>query len=149
MFGLLLAGAAGAALTYFFDREAGERRRNMAQEQLAGVLGRASDQAASVGQRVGIEGFALPQQAADSTGTQTPPLNDATLSQKVESEVFSDAAIPKGKININAEYGVIVLRGEVERADQITSIEAAARRVAGVREVKNLLHLPGSPAPTS
>ena len=63
--------------------------------------------------------------------------------------MFRDPDIPKGRININAEGGVIVLRGELERPEQINAVEAAVRRVAGVRDVENLLHLPGTPAQKS
>jgi osmotically-inducible protein OsmY len=52
-----------------------------------------------------------------------------------------------GAININAEEGVIVLRGELDRAEHISQLEEAARRVKGVRGVRNLLYLHGTPAP--
>ena len=64
-----------------------------------------------------------------------------------QCEVFRDPDIPKGQININAEDGRIVLRGQMERPDQIRTIEKAVRKVHGVREVQNLLHLPDMPAP--
>lgn len=73
--------------------------------------------------------------------------NDADLVQRVESEVFRDPDIPKGRINLNAEDGTVVLRGQVERPDQIRAVEKAVRKVHGVREVENLLHLPDMPAP--
>ena len=41
------------------------------------------------------------------------------------------------------------LRGVVEREGDIAGIEAAARRITGVRGVENLLHMPGTPAPAS
>jgi osmotically-inducible protein OsmY len=56
--------------------------------------------------------------------------------------------VPKGQINVNAENGVIVLRGEVEEPDLIRDLEQKTRKVQGVQEVENLLHTPGTPAPT-
>lgn len=79
---------------------------------------------------------------------QRPPADDATLAHRVETELFCDPDIPKGQINVNAEHGVVVLRGEVERPEQIAAIEKKVWKIAGVRTVENLLHLPGTPAPS-
>lgn len=43
--------------------------------------------------------------------------------------------------------GVVELRGEVKRPDIKKALEAQARSVPEVREVRNLLHLPKTPAP--
>jgi osmotically-inducible protein OsmY len=76
------------------------------------------------------------------------PPNDATLARKVETQLFADPDLPKGRININAEHGVVVLRGELDRPEEIDAVETAARKVSGVLDVKNLLHLTGTPART-
>jgi osmotically-inducible protein OsmY len=76
-----------------------------------------------------------------------PDLDDAELAHKVESVVFRDPAVPKGRISVNAENGRVFLRGEVETPEVISDLETAVRKIAGVRDVKNLLHLPGTPAP--
>ena len=75
-------------------------------------------------------------------------LNDPALAAKVESEIFRDDAFPKGKISVNAEYGVIYLRGEVPDRASIDELASRARAVDGVRAVENLTHLPDEPAPT-
>ena len=77
------------------------------------------------------------------------PETDAVLVTKVESEVLGDPDLPKGSVSINAEDGIIVLRGQVERPEQIRRLEKAVRKVDGVQGVENLLHLPGTPAPSS
>jgi osmotically-inducible protein OsmY len=52
-------------------------------------------------------------------------------------------------LNINVEReGVVVLRGQVQRDEIIRDVEARVRRVAGVRDVENLMHLPGTPVRT-
>jgi osmotically-inducible protein OsmY len=76
------------------------------------------------------------------------PENDQVLAHKVESELFQGNDFPKGQININAENGVVVIRGQLDSPDLIARIEAEARTIQGVRDVENLLHLPGTPAPT-
>jgi hypothetical protein len=74
-------------------------------------------------------------------------LDDATLARKVESEALRDPSIAKGAINVNVEDGVVVLRGQVERPEDVVRIEDAVRRIPDVIDVQNMLHLPGEPAP--
>jgi len=61
--------------------------------------------------------------------------------------VFRHAEIPKGKLNVNVQNGVVQLRGEIPRADLIEELVAETRGVQGVRDVENLLHVPGAEAP--
>jgi osmotically-inducible protein OsmY len=72
--------------------------------------------------------------------------DDTTLVHLVESRIFRSADAPKGKVSVNAADGVVELRGQVA-AEQIARIGKAARGVEGVRDVHNLLHAPGTPAP--
>jgi len=51
-------------------------------------------------------------------------------------------------VNVNAENGVVYLRGQVPRPEMIEELARQARKVKGVRDVQNLLHLPETPAPT-
>jgi osmotically-inducible protein OsmY len=73
--------------------------------------------------------------------------DDQTLVDRVESEIFRNRKEAKGKVNINAEEGVVVLRGELESQDMIEDLVNAVREVDGVRNVENLLHTPGTEAP--
>jgi osmotically-inducible protein OsmY len=75
-------------------------------------------------------------------------LNDPALARKVESEIFRGDDIPKGDISVNAEYGVIYLRGKVDDPDVMEKLVTKARAVDGVRAVENLTHLPSEAAPT-
>lgn len=87
---------------------------------------------------------ALHGAAASVTGGRS--YDDATLVRKVESEIFRAADAPKGKVSVSAVDGVVELRGEVE-IEHIAALGKAARDVDGVRDVRNLLHVPGTPAP--
>ena len=74
-------------------------------------------------------------------------VDDTTLTHKVESELFQDDSVPKGQINVNAQEGVVQLRGEVPSEEMVNDLVEKTRSVEGVRDVEILLHLPGSPAP--
>ena len=84
-----------------------------------------------------------------SGASSAPDYNDATLAQKVMTELFRDPHVPKGAINVNAENGVVLLRGEIEEPAMIVEIVARTRRIRGVADVENLMHLPGDSVPRS
>lgn len=60
---------------------------------------------------------------------------------------FRDPHVPKGQISINAERGAVFLRGQVEGPELIDDLAASVRKIHGVSEVVDLLHLPGTEAP--
>jgi osmotically-inducible protein OsmY len=131
--------ALGAALSYFFDPDNGKRRRKMAADRLTGLSRRH-------GKRL-VKGAAarkqgLTQKAAHLKEEPKPQPDDVTLARKVETEIFRDADVPKGKINVNAENGKIVLRGEVDSAELIDDLVSKAGSVQGVQDVESLLHTP-------
>ena len=137
-----LAGAIGAALAYFFDPDNGRRRRKV----LADKAGKYARQGASQAQGVGASAGGLKAKATHRSEQEKPQPDDVTLARKVESELFRGAEVPKGQINVNAEDGVVYLRGEVQ-PDMIEDLAAKARSVQGVLGVENLLHAPGQEAP--
>jgi len=147
MIRFLFPAALGGALVFFLDPEKGRDRRAMASRQVEKVLRRGStaleDSAPAIARRAeGVSQLAGRQNAPDDTSP-----NDPTLAQKVESEIFRDPSLPKGQININAENGVVVLRGQLDNSDQIRRVEESVRGIPGVEGVENLLHLPDTPAP--
>lgn len=137
-----LAGAIGAAIAYFLDPDNGRRRRKL----LADKTGKYVRQGARQAQGVGAQAQGLKAQATHRQEQEKPEPDDVTLARKVETEIFRDADVPKGRINVNAEDGVVYLRGEVE-PDMIEELAAKAHGVQGVLGVENLLHAPGQEAP--
>lgn len=73
--------------------------------------------------------------------------DDVTLTHKVESELFRDEHEARATVSVNSAGGVVQLRGEVGRPELIGELVERARSVEGVRNVENLLHLPGEQAP--
>jgi osmotically-inducible protein OsmY len=73
-------------------------------------------------------------------------MNDETLADKVESELFRDPTIPKGSLNVNAEHGTVVLRGTAKSRNQIERIMVATIAIDGVQTVRSLMQTtPESP----
>jgi osmotically-inducible protein OsmY len=124
--------ALGAALAYFFDPQNGRARRKDAIKRIV---------------RLSQQRGRLAAKATQLREGPKPQPDDVTLARKVESEIFRDADVPKGQINVNAENWKIVLRGEVDSPELIDDLVGRARKVQGVADVENLLHTPGQPAP--
>jgi BON domain len=74
-------------------------------------------------------------------------MDDHTLENKVQTEIFRDADSPKGSVSVNVVAGVVELRGEVKRPEIKKALEERTRAIPEVRDVRNLLHLPKTPAP--
>jgi osmotically-inducible protein OsmY len=143
----LAAAVGGIAIVYFFDTSSGKRRRHTMRDR-AGALGRHRfRRARKLVDHATSDTYGLGQRLAHRLPHAAEELDDATLVDKVESIVFRDRDVPKGEININAENGVVFLRGQVDRPELVETLEARVRKVRGVRGVKNLLHTSGSPQP--
>lgn len=143
---LLFWGAAGALAMYFYDPDQGRKRRARAAQQLGGMLRRSTHRAERLSRYAASEAYGAYQRATHPLPEDMEP-EDQTLAHKVESEVLGHADVPAGRINVNAEDGVVILRGEVDDEERIRSLEEDTLRIPGVRGVRNLLHLPGTPAP--
>ncbi len=146
---LVIGAAAGAALAYLLDPERGRKRRHLIRDRTAAAARRGTRRitrtthvtaARARGRTKGIVHRLQPH--------RVEALDDVTLAHKVESVLFRDPAVPKERISVNAEDGTVFLRGQIDRPELIHDLEEAVRKIAGVRDVENLLHLPGEPAPS-
>jgi osmotically-inducible protein OsmY len=145
---ILLGAATGAAAEYFLDPAHGRRRRHVARDRSLSFLRRGSREAVRrADYTAGVVKGAV-HEATPSRGAE-PELDDVALAHKVESEIFRDANAPKGAVSVNAEHGVVYLRGQVADQEWVERLAEAARNVDGVKGIKNLLHPPGTPAPSA
>jgi osmotically-inducible protein OsmY len=142
---LLLGGALGGAVAFFLDPQTGKRRRNVARDRILAFFRRSARKS----QAVTATAYAAKQKVTHLREEEKPQPDDVTLARKVETEIFRAADAPKGQVDVNAVDGVVELRGEVERPELVEQLEERTRKVQGVREVRNLLHTPGTPAPTA
>ncbi len=142
-----LGAGLGAIASFLLDPQRGRSRRAQFAGQAGALVRDVARMAERGGRMIGsrVGGAA---EAVQRGGQEGPMPNDASLAMKVESELFRDPDIPKGDININAEQGIVVLRGEVPDEGMKEKLEKETRSIPGVWEVENLLHLPGEPAPT-
>jgi osmotically-inducible protein OsmY len=147
----VLGALAGAAATHFLDPDSGRRRRNQLRDQAASKASSAAQQAATTashaaGQAKGAVATATPSMPGSH---RIEDVDDVTLARKVETEIFRDADAPKGQVSIDVQAGVVYLRGMIADESWIERLADGAKKVDGVKGVKNLLHRPGTPAPAA
>jgi osmotically-inducible protein OsmY len=141
---LLTTGAAAGAFASRLDR----RRRHMARDRASSSLHHAGDRAVRTAKYAAGVAKGAAHEVTAPLHRSTGDIDDVTLARKVETEIFRPADAPKDKVSVNVAYGVVELRGQVDHGTAEKLI-TAARGVHGVRDVVNLLHAPGTPAPHS
>ena len=144
--GLGIATAAvGAVLAYILDPAVGRSRRAALRDQIGSTARQLGRWSASQGRRVAATTTALRERSRASEPGE--PVDEVALVSRVKSELFRDADIDKGAINVNAERDVVFLRGTATSEDQVRVIGQRVEGMPGVRKVVNLLHIPGAPVP--
>jgi BON domain len=139
----LAAALGGAALAYFMDAQNGRRRRHVTRDRAIAFARLGYRRGRKLVNHVSSDARGYVERARHGGGSPEE-LDDATLVDKVESIVFRDRDVPKGQINVNAENGVVFLRGQVEEPELVAALETRVLKVRGVRGVQNLLHTPGA-----
>jgi osmotically-inducible protein OsmY len=138
--------ATGAALAYLFDPELGRTRRTKLSDMAAARIRRTRErmrreQRYRTGQ---VEGLLY------RTTHQAPAremVEDATLKDRIESEVLTQIAFPGHAVNVTVVDGIVELRGEMRHPAEIEELRRRVAKVPGVSEVRTFLHLPRTPAP--
>ena len=140
----MVIGSAAAAV-YFLDPQRGRSRRLRFADRTTHV--------ARTAQRRALREFHYARHTVEGrlshlTGAAMPTvLEGPALLDRVESELFTDPMIPHGRLTFEVEGTTIILRGQVDSAEDMARIEEAVRKIPGVSAVKSLLHAPGTPAP--
>ena len=138
--------AIGAALAGAIALLTDARRRNMLRDRFFAFFRRGGRRVSRAGRGVAAEAYGVGQKVRHLR-EEPKDFDDVTLARKVETEIFRDADSPKGAVDVNVQNGVVQLRGEIERPELIEALVAKTRKVQGVKDVENLLHLPTTPAP--
>jgi osmotically-inducible protein OsmY len=144
-----VAGAGfGAAAAYFFDQQSGNRRRKVAADKAGRFTREGAGSVTGAAQAAGAQAKGVAAKAQQkATGGDSAPGDDNTLKNKVETEIFRDADAPKGSVDVTVVNGIVELRGQVNDPSQSEALELKTRMVSGVKDVRNLLHLPGETPP--
>jgi osmotically-inducible protein OsmY len=147
---LLFGAAAGAAAAHFLDPDSGARRRNQLRDKTASKARKGSEQVVTSATIAAdkAKGAAVSAVPSAVKPDRVEDVDDVTLARKVETEIFRDADAPKGDVSVDVQAGVAYLRGTVADEAWIERLADEAKKVHGVKGVKNLLHPPGTPAPS-
>ena len=145
---LLVAGGAataGAVIALLADPARGRARRARLIDQGGAAVRQALRRSEHVVRaiRSTAEGKL---EALSEGGRRVGPIDDVTIRDRAETELFRDPSVPKGTINLSVERGILVLRGEVTDDEMRERLARDAASIDGVWSVRNLLHLPGEPA---
>jgi hypothetical protein len=65
------------------------------------------------------------------------PRTDSALTEQVKTALSSDSAVQGAKIDVDANGGVVILKGRVENDDVKKHIQEIAQKVPGVKWVQN------------
>src|SRR2546428_4715763 len=143
---LWLAGMAGALTAFFADPERGNARRKEAVDRVGGFARHTSRRAEHW-----LRGVRAQTRGWSQKVTHLVParinLDDNTLRDRVESELFRDPEVPKGNLNLDVAGGRVTLRGQLQRPEQIRQVQERVASLPGAQELRSYLHLEGTAAP--
>ena len=144
----LVGAAAGVAGAFLLDPSRGRARRARLVDQGAATVRRAGRHVEQLTRRVRADASGKLQAARADSDRVPRPTDDVTVTDRVRSELFRDSTVSKGSISVNVERGIVVLRGEIPDDAVRRTLVERVERIDGVWSVRDLLHLPGEPAPT-
>jgi len=140
-----LGGIAGVIVAYLTDPQRGKARRNQLLDQGAATV-RSAGREAERAVRAATSLAEGKLEALTERGSRVAAIDDVTIRDRAETQLFRDSSVPKGAINLSVERGILVLRGEVPDEAMRQRLAREAEGIDGVWGVKNMLHLPGDPA---
>jgi hypothetical protein len=140
------AALLGAAAAYLFDPVSGGGRRARLRDRTTATWRRARWRGEKLRRHAGnvIEGK---MHEIGDLGEAGRPMDDATVAQRVRSEVLGRPDFRADDIIVDVENGLARLRGQTEHPDRIELIVDLTKTIPGVREVETFIHAPGSSAP--
>jgi osmotically-inducible protein OsmY len=138
-------GAASAAGMWLFDPDRGAQRRHQLQDQLRSWL-KKSKRTVERQVQQGQTKLENTVHKANHRGTN-PPADDQVLVDRIKSELLGQEPFADHDILIEANEGVVVLRGQVDDRVVREQLETAVAEMVGVELLQSLLHSSGEDAP--
>lgn len=140
-----IGAALGAAAAYLADPDRGNARRAELAQRATAARNDLQEQVVDRGRDATQRAVGA---AIDAVPEVTDP-SDAKLLERVRSQAIGHADADTSRIVTTArDGGVIEVRGELDTDTDRRDLLRAVADVDGVREVVDLTHLPGQPAPT-
>ena len=68
-----------------------------------------------------------------------PAIDDQTITVRVRTALLNDPVVHGSEIDVMAQNGIVVLRGQVHGQPEANAAIAVARRIEGVRDVRSEL----------
>ena len=142
----LMGGLIGATIAYFYDPVSGVGRRARLRDQTLSELRTTRERAEAKTRHLSnVAKGAVSELASPGPDAWGP--DDTQLAQRIQSEVFGAADVPKDRIALTVVDGVAELRGELDSDEEIRVIGERVSKVPAVREVRNMMRTHGSAAP--
>jgi len=91
--------------------------------------------------RNGIVGLALAAALGLAAPQARPDTGDAWLTTKVKIALLTAEGVSATAVNVDSQEGTVTIHGKVKTEAEKAKAEAEARKVEGVKEVKNLLQV--------
>jgi osmotically-inducible protein OsmY len=142
----LFGGMIGAAIAYFYDPVSGAGRRARLRDQTLSEIRKTRERAEAKQRHLSNVAQGAMSEFR-SPGPDNVDADDATIEQRIRSEVFGAADVPKDRISLSVVDGVAELRGELDSDEEVRRVAERVSMVPGVREVRNMMRVHGSAAP--
>lgn len=145
---LAAAVGAGAVAMYLLDPDRGHRRRNMLRDRGRARVRRICRQTNRLLRRQVMDCEHRMEGAMVRAlgGGKYYPDSDVDLREHLRQVIAGMAFVTKD-VNVELVKGVTTLRGQLDTAYEQQRLVTAIEEVAGVKEVRSYLHLPGTAAP--
>jgi osmotically-inducible protein OsmY len=127
----------GAGLMYFFDPQAGKRRRALLRDQFTGVQHSAAERAEAVAKHSADKARGAVIETVHHFASED--VSDEVLVARVRAEMGRHVSHP-GAVEVTADAGVVTLSGNI-LVPEVQPFVAKARSIPGVRQVRNQLQV--------
>jgi osmotically-inducible protein OsmY len=135
--------AAGAAVMFYFDPEAGRRRRAMMRDKLTSTSREAAEAAQATARRVTDRARGLVHEGTSRLDGSALPRSDEQLRERIRSRLGHLSSHP-GAIEVVVEQGRVRLEGPI-LAREVERVVDEIRRMPGVESVDNQLSVHEQP----
>jgi len=127
----------GVSKTEVSSKSVGETTTGL----VGGAMKSTKEAASTVGEKTKNAAGTVGEKAKDAWGAVSGTTKDAYLTSAVKTRLLADDDTPGTDINVDTEGGVVTLWGKVSSAKAKTEAEAEAKKVSGVKSVRNKIEI--------